>query len=126
MGKETFSTIGIQKQTNYALQEMSRAAFIEAVTDGLSVPPQYFFEDARINKTGYTEIDEVITNNTKALTVQEVTDAMESGVLVLDTRVADVFEKRIYSGFFEYRFEWHVCCLGWHFDRYQSTACFSY
>ena len=98
MGKETFSTIGIQKQTNYALQEMSRAAFIEAVTDGLSVPPQYFFEDARINKTGYTEIDEVITNNTKALTVQEVTDAMESGVLVLDTRVADVFEKGFIPG----------------------------
>jgi len=98
MGKETFSTIGIQKQTNYALQEMSRAAFIEAVTDGLSVPPQYFFEDARINKTGYTEIDEVITNNTKALTVQEVTDAMESGVMVLDTRVADVFEKGFIPG----------------------------
>ncbi len=98
MGKETFSTIGIQKKTNYALQEMSREAFIEAVTDGLSVPPQYFFEDARINKTGYTEIDEVITNNIKALTVQEVTDAMESGVLVLDTRVADVFEKGFIPG----------------------------
>ncbi len=98
MGKETFSTIGIQKKTNYALQEMSREAFIEAVTDGLSVPPQYFFEDARINKTGYTEIDEVITNNTKALSVQEVADAMESGVLVLDTRVADVFEKGFIPG----------------------------
>mgnify|MGYP001311867103 CR=1 FL=1 len=98
MGKETFSTIGIQKKTNYALQDMTRDAFIEAVTDGLSVPPQYFFEDARINKTGYTAIDEVITNNTKALTVQEVTDAMESGVLVLDTRIADVFEKAFIPG----------------------------
>lgn len=42
MGKETFSTIGIQKQTNYALQEMTREAFIAAVTDGLTQPPPYF------------------------------------------------------------------------------------
>jgi len=93
MGKETFSTIGIQKQTNYALQEMSREAFIAAVTDGLSEPPQYFFEDARINKTGYTAIEDVISNNTKALDVNQFEDAINTGALVLDTRVADVFEK---------------------------------
>ncbi len=98
MGKETFSTIGIQKQTNYALQEMTREAFIAAVTDGLSEPPQYFFEDARINKTGYTAIEDVISNNTKALSVDEFEIAMNNGALVLDTRIADVFEKGFIQG----------------------------
>ncbi|MBA3900648.1 MAG: MBL fold metallo-hydrolase, partial [Bacteroidetes bacterium] len=53
IGKETFSTIGHQKKFNYALQEMSKADFVKAVTEGLSAPPKYFFMDAAINKKGY-------------------------------------------------------------------------
>lgn len=98
MGKETFSTIGIQKQTNYALQEMTREAFIAAVTDGLTQPPPYFFEDARINKNGYTSIDEVIANNTKALSIDAFKNAVENGAIILDTRVADNFEKGFVPG----------------------------
>lgn len=98
MGKETFSTIGIQKKTNYALQDMTREAFIAAVTDGLSEPPAYFFEDARINKNGYTAIDDVILQNTKALSVEEVEAAMGNGALILDTRIADNFEKGFIPG----------------------------
>lgn len=98
MGKETFSTIGIQKSTNYALQDMTREAFIEAVTDGLTSPPKYFFEDARINKTGYNPVDEVIATNAHALTVAEVESAVQQGALILDTRAADVFEKGFIPG----------------------------
>ncbi len=93
MGKETFSTIGIQKKTNYALQEMTREEFIFSVTDGLSVPPQYFFEDARINKNGYDSIDSIIKKNTKPLTIEELENAVQNGALILDTRIADHFEK---------------------------------
>ena len=98
MGKETFSTIGIQKQTNYALQPMTREAFVAAVTDGLSQPPQYFFEDARINKTGYTSIDDVISNNSKALSAEEIEQEILNGALVLDTRIADEFETGFIPG----------------------------
>ena len=98
MGKETFSTIGIQKQTNYALQPMTREVFITAVTDGLSQPPQYFFEDARINKTGYTSIDDVISNNSKALSAEEIEQEILNGALVLDTRIADEFETGFIPG----------------------------
>ncbi len=98
MGKETFSTIGIQKKTNYALQEMTREQFIEAVTDGLTQPPQYFFEDARINKNGYNAITDVIEKNTKALRVEEFENAMNAGALILDTRIAEVFEKGFIPG----------------------------
>ncbi|MEZ5013882.1 MAG: rhodanese-like domain-containing protein [Chitinophagales bacterium] len=98
MGKETFSTIGIQKKTNYALQEMTREQFILAVTDGLSQPPQYFFEDARINKNGYEDIDQVLEKNVKGLSVSAFEQAVNAGALILDTRIADVFEKGFVPG----------------------------
>lgn len=98
MGKETFSTIGIQKQTNYALQEMTRQQFIDAVTEGLSQPPKYFFEDARINKQGYTDVDQVMAQNARPLSIAAFETAVESGAMILDTRVADVFEQAFIPG----------------------------
>jgi glyoxylase-like metal-dependent hydrolase (beta-lactamase superfamily II)/rhodanese-related sulfurtransferase len=93
IGKETFSTIGEQKKFNYALQEMSREQFIEKVTDGILPPPQYFFEDARINKEGYDPLENVIRENTKPLSVQAFKTAIKNGAAILDTRNADDFEK---------------------------------
>lgn len=98
MGKETFSTIGIQKQTNYALQDKTREQFIAEVTDGLSAPPKYFFEDARINREGYDPVDEVVSHNVHPLSVAELEDRLSAGALILDTRVADVFEKGFIPG----------------------------
>jgi len=93
ISKETFSTLGQQKKTNYALQEMTRDDFIKVVTDGLSAPPQYFFKDAMINKTGYDNINEVLKRNMKPLSFEEVKKEIADGALVLDTRIPDVFEK---------------------------------
>jgi hydroxyacylglutathione hydrolase len=98
IGKETHSTIGDQKKFNYALQEMSREEFIDRVTEGIQPPPQYFFEDARINKTGYSPIDDVIRRNTRALTAKEFNDAVLEGATILDTRKADDFEKGFIPG----------------------------
>jgi hydroxyacylglutathione hydrolase len=93
IGKETVSTIGEQKKFNYALQPMSREEFIERVTDGIQSPPQYFFEDARINKTGYTPIEEVIGRNARPLTEAEFKEHVSNLEIILDTRKADDFEK---------------------------------
>lgn len=93
IGKETFSTIGEQKKLNYALQEQTREEFIKAVTDGILPPPSYFFEDARINRMGYTSIDEVIRENSKPLSLLEFKEAIVKGALLLDTRKPDDFEK---------------------------------
>jgi glyoxylase-like metal-dependent hydrolase (beta-lactamase superfamily II)/rhodanese-related sulfurtransferase len=98
IGKETYSTIGHQKKFNYALKEMSREEFIEKVTDGILPPPQYFYEDARINKTGYDPIEEVIRENQKPLTVEEFKKAVDKGALILDTRTADLFETGFIPG----------------------------
>jgi len=93
IGKETFSTIGEQKKFNYALKDQAREEFIRQVTDGILPPPQYFFEDARINKTGYDPIEQVISTNTRPLTEAEFKDQVKGGAIILDTRKADDFEK---------------------------------
>ncbi|MGL4599855.1 MAG: rhodanese-like domain-containing protein, partial [Bacteroidia bacterium] len=93
IGKETWSTIGQQKETNYAMRIHNREDFIAAVTDGLSAPPQYFFADAMINKQGYMAIDEVMERNLNALSAADVKKYMAEGALVLDVRTPDEFEQ---------------------------------
>lgn len=92
IGKETFSTIGFQKKTNYALQPMSKNEFVLAVTEGLAEPPTYFAMDALLNKQGYENIEEVLTKNTNPLTPEEFERAMDEQTLILDTRSADEYE----------------------------------
>jgi glyoxylase-like metal-dependent hydrolase (beta-lactamase superfamily II)/rhodanese-related sulfurtransferase len=93
IGKETFSTIGVQKKFNYALKATSRDQFIKEVTDGILPPPNYFFEDARINKDGYSSVDDVVAKNSKPLTAEQFADEIKKGALVIDARNADEFEK---------------------------------
>jgi glyoxylase-like metal-dependent hydrolase (beta-lactamase superfamily II)/rhodanese-related sulfurtransferase len=93
IGKETWSTIGIQKKTNYALKEMSRNEFIAILSTGLSAPPAYFFKDAEINKNGYTAIASVMEKNNKPLDVSAFKNEIAAGALILDTRDPDQFEK---------------------------------
>jgi len=98
IGKETWSTIGQQKASNYAMKITDRNEFIATVTDGLSAPPQYFFKDAMINKNGYENIDQVLARNVVPVSALAAKEAVESGVLVLDTRTADEFEKGFIPG----------------------------
>lgn len=98
IGKETFSTIGEQKKLNYALKDMSKEEFIEKVTEGILPPPQYFYEDARINKEGYDPLERIISENTKPLAVDQFRKAVREGAIILDTRTADDFEKGFIPG----------------------------
>jgi hydroxyacylglutathione hydrolase len=98
IGKETWSSIGQQKKTNYALADMTRQQFIDVVTDGLAAPPAYFFKDAAINKHGYNSLDDVMKKNVRSLTLAEFEKALSENALVLDTRIADDFEKGFIAG----------------------------
>ncbi|GAA4321145.1 MBL fold metallo-hydrolase [Flaviaesturariibacter amylovorans] len=91
LGPETFSTIGTQKQSNYALQPQTRAQFVQAVTEGLAAPPQYFPINARINKEGYESLDSVLAKGLTPLSVADVKAALGQDALVLDTRHASEF-----------------------------------
>lgn len=91
LGPERHSTVGNEKETNYALKAESKEAFIKTVTDGLAEPPQYFPINARINKEGYDPIDTVLENGLRPLSVAEVRKAIEHDTILLDTRDAAEF-----------------------------------
>jgi len=99
LGPETFSTIGEQKRSNYALQPQTKAQFVKAVTEGLSAPPQYFPINARINKEGYEALDEVLAKGLRPVTVEELRRrAEDANTLLLDTRPATVFTRGFVPG----------------------------
>lgn len=99
MGPETQSTIGEQKQSNYALQEMTQEEFVKVVTDGLVNPPQYFPINARINKEGYDSLETVRSAGLQALDPEAFEKRMkEDGVWVLDTRPAATFTQGFIPG----------------------------
>jgi glyoxylase-like metal-dependent hydrolase (beta-lactamase superfamily II)/rhodanese-related sulfurtransferase len=99
LGPETHSTIGDQKQTNYALQPQTREDFIKAVTDGLGLPPQYFPINARINKEGYDSLDGILNKGLTPLSVEAFKEWMKGEeVIVLDTRKAADFTQQFVPG----------------------------
>jgi len=98
LGPQTFSTIGEQKKTNYALQPQTKEAFVAAVTEGLSAAPTYFAINARINMQGYESLDSVKQKGLTALSIGEFKKHMAQDVLVLDTRPATVFTKGFVPG----------------------------
>ncbi len=99
LGSETFSTVGTQKQTNYALQPQTKEDFIIAVTDGLAAPPQYFPINAKINKEGYESLDTVLANGMKALSVAAFKEQITTfEPIILDTRNATVFTQGFVPG----------------------------
>jgi glyoxylase-like metal-dependent hydrolase (beta-lactamase superfamily II)/rhodanese-related sulfurtransferase len=94
MSKETSDTLGNQKKTNYALQEMTREEFIKEVLTGLTPPPAYFPQNVMMNIQGYDSIDEVLERGVHPLTPEEFElVANETGALVLDTRAPEDFAK---------------------------------
>ena len=93
MSSETWSTLGLQKQTNYALRSnMTKDEFIKEVTDGLLPPPQYFAKNAKLNKTGYDSFDNVMKRGAVALSPLEFeVVANETDALLLDVRSKEEF-----------------------------------
>jgi hydroxyacylglutathione hydrolase len=99
LGRETFSTIGKQKETNYALRAQSKEEFIKLVTDGLTAPPKYFFMDAKINKAGYEPLDKILESNVVPLDINKFKRlSKEKNTLILDTRSPLEFSKEHIPG----------------------------
>jgi glyoxylase-like metal-dependent hydrolase (beta-lactamase superfamily II)/rhodanese-related sulfurtransferase len=98
LGSNTFSTIGEERKTNYALKPQSKEDFIAAVTNGLTAAPVYFAINANINQSGYEAIDAVIAKGTTPLSLDDFKAAMAADALVLDTRPAALFTKGFIPG----------------------------
>ena len=95
MMKVTVDTLGNQKKVNYALREnMTREEFIKEVTDGLEAPPQYFPLNVKMNKSGYDDVESILSRGLNPLDPESFEIlANEAGALILDVRHQDEFVK---------------------------------
>lgn len=100
MSKETWGTLGAQKQLNYALRpNMTRTEFVKEVTTGLVDPPQYFPKNAVLNKMGYESFDQVRERALHSMSVRAFKAAWsEEEALVIDTRHQNEFAKGFIPG----------------------------
>ena len=97
LGPSTYSTVGSERETNYALKPQSREEFIKAVTTGLTAPPEYFPINARINKEGYDSLEQVLNNALKPLSVEEFKQ-LSKDAIIIDSRRADEFTQGFVPG----------------------------
>jgi glyoxylase-like metal-dependent hydrolase (beta-lactamase superfamily II)/rhodanese-related sulfurtransferase len=91
LSKETVSTIGEQRRVNYALQPMSKDAFVTLVTADQPDAPPYFTYDAVLNARERPTLDAALERGLKPLDLEAVLALQASGAQVLDTREPEEF-----------------------------------
>ncbi|NEM97076.1 MBL fold metallo-hydrolase [Pontibacter burrus] len=89
LSSDTFSTIGREKKTNYALQDMSEDEFIKTLLEDQPFIPKYFGHDVTMNKAGARSFEESIAAVPRL--AQDAT--LEAGLLLVDTRPQATFKK---------------------------------
>ncbi|MGN6604383.1 MAG: MBL fold metallo-hydrolase [Ginsengibacter sp.] len=98
LGPETQSTIGTEKQSNYAMLPQTREEFIKAVTKDLSDPPPYFPINAKINREGYSNLEEIKAKGLHALPLKEFKQQIREDAIILDTREPEAFSNGFIPG----------------------------
>jgi hydroxyacylglutathione hydrolase len=83
LSSETSSTIGEQRETNYALKKSNVETFVAAITEGQSVQPPYFEYDSKRNTQAHPLLDD---DSPPLLDIDDVLKRAEAGTILLDTR----------------------------------------
>src|SRR6202022_505407 len=91
LSKETVSTIGEQRRSNYALQPMTKAAFVDLVTADQPDAPPYFTYDAVLNSKERPTLDEALARELKPLALDRLLALQAEGAQLLDTGDATEF-----------------------------------
>lgn len=89
LSAESWSTIGRQKQTNYALRAGSKEEFVQLLTEQMPARPEYFARDVDMNRRGAVALDELAP--LEAFSAAEVIALQREGAVVVDTRPAMEF-----------------------------------
>ena len=93
MSRETWDTLGHQKEVNYALRAPDKQSFIRQVTEGLLPPPAYFPQNVLLNRGKIPSLDALCARALRPLSPEEMEQiAQAADALVLDTRPAQVFK----------------------------------
>jgi len=85
LSKETFSTLGEQRRTNYALQPMSKESFIQVVTADQPEAPAYFTYDAVLNSEERPTLDQTLAR-VNPMALDDLLALQAVGAQILDTR----------------------------------------
>lgn len=91
MSKDTFSTIGEQKKSNYALKDMTKEEFVKLITANQPEAPKYFKYDAMLNLKPHASLDSVLHRKLTAIGETEAIKMYNEGAQLLDTREADEY-----------------------------------
>ncbi|MDZ4835617.1 MAG: rhodanese-like domain-containing protein [Candidatus Melainabacteria bacterium] len=86
LSNERSSTIGQQKQFNYALKPMSKEAFVEMLTADQPEVPAYFPKDVEINRLGASPLESL--SRPLPFTSEVATKELQRGAVILDVRTA--------------------------------------
>ena len=89
MRAERSSTIGTERLTNYALQIRSRDEFVRELTSRVPVRPDYFLQDAEINREGAPALSQL--PELAAISAARLQAMLEDGALALDVRPGSEF-----------------------------------
>jgi hydroxyacylglutathione hydrolase len=85
ISKDTVSTLGEQRRSNYALQPMSKQAFLQVVTADQPEAPAYFTYDAVLNSEERPTLDHTLAR-VGAMTLDDLLGLQAVGAQILDTR----------------------------------------
>jgi hydroxyacylglutathione hydrolase len=91
LSRETVSTLGAQRQSNYALQPMSKTAFVDLVLADQPDAPAYFSYDGVLNSKERPRLDEALARELNPLPLDRVLHLQAEGAQLLDTRDAAEF-----------------------------------
>ncbi len=96
LSTHTFSTLGEQRSTNYALLAEDKESFVSLVVSGQSSAPAYFAYDAEYNRIERPLLEE--DEAPASMSRDEVDRAVESGAVIVDARSPDDFAKAHLAG----------------------------
>ena len=85
------STLEEEQLTNYALKPMSQQSFIDAVTTDQLEAPAYFSHVAFLNRREHPTLEQILTQSSRPLTVEQVLHEKSAGAQILDVRAPKDF-----------------------------------
>ncbi len=89
LSTDTWSTMGEQRATNYALLAPDKQTFIDLVTEGQPPAPEYFVFDAILNRKDRALLDE--TARPTALNLDTFDRLVADGAMIIDGRDPEDF-----------------------------------
>lgn len=89
MSSETFSTIGKEKERNWALQETDEESFVNSLLEGQPYIPKYFPYEVAANASGLQNLEESL----KEVPRLDSDAELEADTLIVDTRSSAIYKQ---------------------------------